>query len=102
MTVPTVKRATVMPHIIERVLPASTIYTDEYRIYNPLGRKGYFHKRIAHVEKVYVSGDAHMDTIEGFFALASFSKASSTSLRVGTGISWPFGVFCVGYLPLMI
>lgn len=69
MTVPNVKRATVMPHIIERVLPASTIYTDEYRIHDPLGRWGYFHKRIAHVEKVYVSGDVHTDTIEGFWSL---------------------------------
>jgi transposase-like protein len=31
VTVPNVQRATVMPHIIERVLPKSTIYTDENR-----------------------------------------------------------------------
>jgi transposase len=69
VTVPNVKRTTVMPHIIRRVLPASIVYTDEYKVYNPLRQRGYFHKRIAHMEKVYVSGDVHTNTIEGFWSL---------------------------------
>ncbi len=69
VTVPNVKRATVMPHITGRVLPASVIFTDEYKIYNPLGRSGYFHDRINHSAKVYVSGQVHTNTIEGFWSL---------------------------------
>ena len=46
MTVPNVQRATVMPHIEEYVLPESTIYTDEYAVYNPLKKSGYQHHRI--------------------------------------------------------
>jgi transposase len=69
VTVPNVKRATVMPYITQRVLPASTIYTDEYHTYDVLGRFGYQHRRIAHSEKVYVSGDVHTNTIEGFWSL---------------------------------
>jgi transposase len=67
--VPSVQRATVMPHVQERVLPASTVYTDEYAIYNNLGDEGFTHKRIRHAEKVYVSGDVHTNTIEGFWSL---------------------------------
>jgi transposase len=69
MTVPNVQRATVFPHIEERVLPASTVYTDELSVYNTLDTKGYHHARINHSEKIYVSGDVHTNTIEGFWSL---------------------------------
>jgi transposase-like protein len=68
-TMPSVQRVSVMPHIQERVLPGSVIYTDEYRVYDTLGKKGYIHKRIRHAERVYVSGDVHTNTIEGFWSL---------------------------------
>jgi len=68
VSVPNVKRATLMPHITSRILPASTVYT-EYKVYNPLGKQGYCHSRIHHSEKVYVSGDVHTNTIEGFWSL---------------------------------
>jgi transposase-like protein len=67
--VPDVAFKTVMPHIERRVLPASTVYTDEYRTYDKLASKGYRHRRIQHSEKVYVSGDVHTNTIEGFWSL---------------------------------
>src|SRR5437588_160401 len=69
VTVENAQRASVMPHIIERVMPASTVYTDEYRTYDFLGKAGYHHERIAHTEKIYVSGDVHTNTIEGFWSL---------------------------------
>lgn len=68
VTVPNVQRATVMPQIVERILPKSTVYTDEYAVYNPL-RRTYDHRRIRHAEKIYVSGDVHTNTIEGFWSL---------------------------------
>jgi transposase-like protein len=56
-------------HIETRVLPSTVIYTDEAAAYRPLGAKGYQHKRIHHAEKVYVDGDTHTNTIEGFWSL---------------------------------
>jgi transposase-like protein len=70
-------RAEVVPnsrgHVVrnkarEFVLPESTIYTDEYEGYNKLGDK-YKHKRIKHHARVYVEGDVHTQSIEGFWSL---------------------------------
>ncbi len=69
VTVPNVSRATLMPHIRERVLPTANVYTDEMSSYDPLGRQGYNHDRVNHSAKVYVSGDVHTNTIEGFWSL---------------------------------
>jgi len=69
VTVPNVRTATLMPHLTKRVLPASTVYTDELKSYDHLGKAGYFHDRINHSEAVYVSGDVHTNTIEGFWSL---------------------------------
>jgi transposase len=70
-TVPNVKRGTLMPIVVERVLPSSMVYTDEYHPYNALKGHGYKkHRRINHGAKVYVSGDTHTNTIEGFWSLA--------------------------------
>ena len=67
--VPDAKTKTVMAHIEKRVLPQSIIYTDEWQAYWNVGSKGYTHRRIYHAEKVYVRGDVHTNTIEGFFSL---------------------------------
>jgi transposase len=57
-----------MPHIQMRVLPEAVVYTDEARVYDTLKKKGYKHSRIHHAEKVYVSGDVHTNTLEGFWS----------------------------------
>jgi transposase-like protein len=53
--------------IREKVLPESMIYTDDWSGYERLGDK-YRHKRINHSAKVYVDGNVHTQTIEGFFS----------------------------------
>jgi transposase len=60
----------------EHILPESTVYTDEYRAYNALGELkkdgkplGYQHRRIHHASRVYVMGDIHTNTVEGFWSL---------------------------------
>jgi transposase len=56
----------------EYVLPDTTIFTDEAAAYVSLPRitgMGYEHKRINHSAKVYVAGDVHTNTIEGFWSL---------------------------------
>jgi transposase len=68
---PDTKARTLFPIIHERVLPASTVYTDDYPIYDKLATdaNGYVHKRIQHAEKIYVMGEIHTNTIEGFWSL---------------------------------
>jgi transposase-like protein len=63
------RKETIVPFVRGRVLPESTVYTDEWHAYKSLGHHGYTHRRIKHSEKVYVSGDVHTQTIEGFWAL---------------------------------
>ena len=60
---------TLMPHVRERVLPSTVVYTDELKSYDGLNKAGYQHHRIHHAEKVYVSGTVHTNTIEGFWSL---------------------------------
>ncbi len=62
------RAADLLPHAQAKVLPASTVYTDELRSYDRLGQKGYAHERVNHEQRVYVSGDVHTNTIEGFWA----------------------------------
>src|SRR5262249_14765130 len=54
----------------EFVLPESTVFTDELNAYNTVseGRR-YKHQRINHSSKVYVMGNVHTNTIEGFWSL---------------------------------
>jgi transposase-like protein len=68
-TIPDATAVSLMPHIQKRVLPESTIYTDEWKAYNRLVRSGYHHRRIHHSQEIYVMGDVHTNTIEGFWSL---------------------------------
>ena len=69
LTVDNAQATTLLPHMEKRILPESVVYTDEYPSYGRLHRSGYDHRRIHHAEGVYVSGDVHTNTIEGFWAL---------------------------------
>ena len=70
-TVPDSKSATLLETVREFVLPETTVFTDEYISYDGLThmKEGYKHKRINHSTKVYVMGDVHTNTIEGFWSL---------------------------------
>jgi transposase-like protein len=67
--VPTQFQDAAFEQIEARVLPEASIYTDEAAAYTPLESKGYQHRRIHHAAKVYVVGDVHTNTIEGFWSL---------------------------------
>jgi transposase len=61
------------------VLPETTVFTDEYPSYNTVSKgRRYTHKRIKHSEKVYVVGEVHTNTIEGFWSLIKRASAGST------------------------
>ncbi len=65
------KKDTLMPIIKEYVLPESTVFTDDFSSYVDLGHHAndYRHHRINHSAGVYVMGDVHTQTIEGFWGL---------------------------------
>ena len=68
--VPSTLGPTLEGHVANRVLPESVIFTDEAKAYVGIAkRNGYEHKRIRHAEHVYVDGDVHTNTIEGFWSL---------------------------------
>jgi transposase-like protein len=66
-----VKKDTVQGLIKEHVLPSNLVFTDDYTVYAGLARTphNYYHRRIRHSEKIYVAGDVHTQTIEGFWSL---------------------------------
>jgi transposase len=67
--VPDVKSATLLPRIRERILPQTVVFSDEANVYDPISMMGYGHRRVHHAARIYVNGDAHTNTIEGFWSL---------------------------------
>jgi transposase-like protein len=57
----------ILPHVRTKVLPESVVYTDEATVYGNLKNMGYQHDWVSHSNKVYVSGDVHTNTIDGFW-----------------------------------
>ncbi len=53
--------------VIEWVEPESIIVTDEWPAYNGLDKHFISHSRINHSAGIYVQGDTHTNTVEGFF-----------------------------------
>jgi transposase len=53
----------------EYVLPETTIFTDDFSGYDRLKGHGFTHHRINHSAKIWVMGDIHTNTIEGFWSL---------------------------------
>jgi transposase len=69
VVVESASKAELLPHIKTKVMPESTVYTDEWHTYDSLGKIGYTHERVHHAEKIHVSGHVHTQTIEGFWSL---------------------------------
>jgi len=70
-TTENVQGATLLPIIREHVMPKSTVFTDERNVYDGVSHTsdGYWHRRIQHNERVYVMGNVHTNTVEGFWSL---------------------------------
>jgi len=66
-----VKGSTLLGMVHEHILPKTTVFTDELNGYDGISHmnRGYVHHRIKHSEKVYVVGDVHTNTVEGFWGL---------------------------------
>jgi len=53
--------------VIDHINPASIIFTDDWRAYRPLRREFLDHRVINHSAGLYVEGNVHTNTVEGFF-----------------------------------
>ena len=65
--IPDAKKATLQPIVEANVEKGATVYTDEWVSYNGLTKAGYNHAKILHSHEIYVMGDVHTNTIEGFW-----------------------------------
>ena len=66
------KGSTLLRNVRKYVLPESTVFTDEWIGYDGIRHMPemkYKHRRIKHSAGVYVRGDVHTNTIEGFWSL---------------------------------
>lgn len=68
MKVDNVKASTLMPILRESVKLGSVVMTDEFPVYNRVEKNGYLHEVVQHGIKEYVRGNAHTNTIEGFWS----------------------------------
>ena len=50
------------------ILPGSTVYSDEHLAYRKMEPMGYTRGTVNHGSGIYVEGDVHTNTIEGFWA----------------------------------
>ena len=66
---PNVKRSTIVPFVTRHISPDVVLYTDEFASYDHFTRFGYKHQRVNHGAKIYVNGNAHTNSIEGFWSL---------------------------------
>lgn len=75
-----VSRKSIYPLIRKHVVPESVIYSDEFAVYRGipnirlLGGTGgtpakYQHRTVRHSDGIYVDGDAHTNSVEGFWML---------------------------------
>ena len=71
--VPNVRKLTLQPIIAENVAPGSTVHTDELASYRGVDRAGYGHETVNHGLGEYVSGDSHVNGLEGFWARLKLS-----------------------------
>ena len=68
-TIENTRRKIVIPLVVSNVKKGSQIFTDEYLVYKTLHTFGFKHDTFPHAEKIYVLGNCHTNTIEGFLSL---------------------------------
>ena len=59
-----------MPIVAANIEKGTQVYSDEFNIYQALPAMGYEDATVPHTEKIYVLGNAHTNTIEGFWSQA--------------------------------
>ncbi|MBK8466603.1 MAG: IS1595 family transposase [Chloracidobacterium sp.] len=67
--IPEVSAPTLLNFVCNSIETQSTVFTDEWKSYNKVKDHGYTHHRIYHGKRVYVQGENHTNTIEGFWSI---------------------------------
>lgn len=67
VVLPNRSKAAIQDALRQNVSPDATLYTDEWALYDDLGRGFAAHHQIKHQEGVYALGHVHTQTVEGFF-----------------------------------
>lgn len=67
--VPDTKGATMLPIVKAKVARGTLVYTDRAAAHNALPGYGFPHSSVDHSKKEFVRGDAHTNSIEGFFGV---------------------------------
>ncbi len=62
-------RKTIIPMVVSNVQKGAQVFTDEYPVYKCLPSFGFNHSTVPHAEKIYIMGNCHTNTIEGFWSL---------------------------------
>src|SRR4051812_16001360 len=79
------------------VLPSSTVFTDEWVGYNNPGQAFDAHHRINQAAKVYVHGNVHTNTIEGFWSLVKNGLSGTHHAVSEKHLQGYFNEFAWGY-----
>jgi transposase-like protein len=69
MVIDELKTSTVAPIVRKNVAKEARLMTDEARHYVKVGREFADHQRLYHTTGEYVRGEAHTNTIEGYFSI---------------------------------
>ena len=65
--IPNAQRATLLPIIMEKIVPDSVVYTDSYAVYDTLDVSGFRHYRIDHSSAFTRDQHNHINGIENFW-----------------------------------
>jgi len=71
--IPNVTGANLKPILVEQISPKSHLRTDESGVYWSAGEGFASHLTVNHSAKEYVRGDAHTNTVEGYFSILKCS-----------------------------
>jgi len=81
MTVPNRKAKTLLPIIVDAVSENATVYSDEFKGYNKLGREVAVHESVCHSDYEWTRGNVHTQGIEGHWSLRKRSiRGTHTSI----------------------
>jgi transposase-like protein len=72
---------TLEPIIEEAIEEESEIFSDTWKGYNGLAGLGYLHSRVSHGKEEYVSGEVHINGIEGFWGLSKTNMHTYKGIR---------------------